>query len=1195
MTSIRDVFDLPSREEITAQEFVIKLDGDYPPEVEQKLVKDYVFTPTVTKELPLILDKMRHVQERRADMGRFIHGSFGSGKSHFMSLLSMMLRDRAKVWSKDADAIRAAEPHRAWIRDAKLLVVSVHMLSADDERFDRMLYDAANVALRRDGKQAFEFLHVDGVLDEMRREAEVYKDAFWGQLEDAGIVGSQADFDELARGSLQEREDLVRPYLEFKGRDTASAGVDPNWGKGLDALAEHVKAQGFGGLVFMVDEMLLWLGEKDRPGFTKAINDLNTIVDHPGGARAVPVYVFLARQRRLREFFPDMVDDEAMEAHLDHHSKRFEQTTLQDVELRHICAQRVLRKKDEAAVQKVVDGLMDAHKKALPELIGAVEDGAEYLRDVYPFHPALIEMLIDVSSLMQRERTALRLLYELLVIHYPDLPLGQFLPVGSAFEAVFPEGETPQGRRKLDDLQSVHRVYYERFRPAMQQMLQVGTEVLGFDFGDESYRVLDQLVKTALLAELSPRLKGGTGISVERLVRLNDADMVGHSDRGKLANARRALIELARKCPNNLQVVGDAKDARVLVVLHGANLEEYLQRARSKVGSHHVRFRVFAGILRKALGLEGAKGWGASDVKGTIDVKWKGTTRRGSVWIQNVRELANADFQPDKGEQFRILVDYPWDDAGKTVEADRERARNARKKQGNSAAVCWLPRHMHSHELDALTDYAAADYLCSPEAEELFTNLGAHDTQQLRQQADSRRSMMQRTVVDSLSRLYGDHGELLPLMDGLKLEVRGHELDQSLRRVGQAVLDRQYPEHPVFGIAPKAGALRSLGDWLVQTAELPEQSRGFEDVDVKPLQELGAPLELLRLGQTKGRLSTDTRYIKAVQERLAGERVKWDPIDELLAAEPYGFEVAVRSLFLVFVARLHGFRVTEADGTAITPEVGTKLRPGLVLERARVVDVAAWARARDLGPALFDGLTVPDAHRTISAQDRYVEALRRAGRATREDLQDLHRAIVGYIGEGKQAPRLATLKDALKRLAPLATSDDSHATLVAWLAQWPDDATDALRVAVRKAKDARDAVDAVQKHSLAQVRSVPAQHPMRGQADAIEADLESVLTADGAALTVEAVESWNGRAADFVRGLIAQPPPPPPPDSPTPPPERPTPPPSPPTADPTDVVYSQTVDVGDGDALTDFWVSAREKLKATGKGRVNVRILIEDD
>jgi len=48
--------------------------------------------------------------------------------------------------------------------------------------------------------------------------------------------------------------------------------------------------------------------------------------------------------------------------------------------------------------------------------------------------------LIAVTALMQRERSALRLLYEFLVIHHPTLTLGQFLPMGSAFAAIFPRG-----------------------------------------------------------------------------------------------------------------------------------------------------------------------------------------------------------------------------------------------------------------------------------------------------------------------------------------------------------------------------------------------------------------------------------------------------------------------------------------------------------------------------------------------------------------------------------------------------------------------------------------------------------------------------------------------------------------------------------------------------------------------------------
>ena len=103
----------------------------------------------------------------------------------------------------------------------------------------------------------------------------------------------------------------------------------------------------------------------------------------------------------------------------------------------------------------------------LPALLAGAD--IDYLRDVYPFHPALIEMLVDVTSLMQRERSALRLLYELLVLHYPDLPLGEFLPVGSAFAAIFPESGV-EASKKVELMQDIHHQYYSRLAPAMQKM-----------------------------------------------------------------------------------------------------------------------------------------------------------------------------------------------------------------------------------------------------------------------------------------------------------------------------------------------------------------------------------------------------------------------------------------------------------------------------------------------------------------------------------------------------------------------------------------------------------------------------------------------------------------------------------------------------------------------------------------------------
>ncbi len=1170
-------FDLPSREDITAQEFVVKLAEDDDAVVEQKLIADYVFTPTVERELPVILEQMRHVLERGEELGRFIHGSFGSGKSHFMALLGMLLEDHEGAWAKDAAIVRTLASHRSWIRQARPLVVRLHMLTADDARFDRMAYQAANRALERAGCAPFEYLHVQGVLDEMEREAGQYGDAFWSRLHEAGVVASQNAFRLLVDGELDDREQLARAYLAFKGRDADSAGIDPNWAEGLQRLTAHVKAAGFGGLVFLVDELLLWLGEKTKPEFTKAINQLNVMVDHTDGRRAVPLFVFVARQRRLKEFFPDMVSDDPMEEHLDHHSKRFETTTLQDVELRHICRQRVLKRKDPAAVEGVIDALAEQHKKLLPAILQGGD--VAYLRDVYPFHPALIETLIDVSSLMQRERTALRLLYELLVIHYPTLPLGSFLPVGSAFEAIFPEDEKPQGRRKLDDLASVHRLYYESFRPAMRQMRAQAETDEGLSFDDADYRVLDQLVKTALLAELSTRLKAG-GLTVERLVRLNEVDVAGHTDRGKMTKARQALVELARRV-HKLQVTGDGKEARVGIVLHGANVEEHLERARGKVAQHNVRLKAFSAVLKEALGLEGRE-WEEGAHEGRHRVAWKGTRRSGSVAIKNVRALSNAEFRPEPGERFRILIDYPWDEPGFNVEADLQRAQQVRRREGTIPTVCWLPRHMTSHELDALSDYAAADYLCSSAGAELLEGLAPHDRTQVVQQADARRAMMKKQVVESLSRLYREHGQVYALIDGVLDHAPELELGKNLDRFAQSLLDRQYPQHPTFGVEPSSKNMQVVCQWLLGAADAADGAMAFEDGDAKVLKGLAVALELVDLGQTGGRLRQDTRYLKAVLDQAGGERVPWGPIDELLAGPPYGFEPVTRNLLLLFVARLHSYRVLDEAGSMLSLELDNRVRTGLVLERAQLVSVAEWSRLRELGPALLS-VTAPDPHRTVSEQDRYATLLRECGAEVRKALTTLHQSIQELLAEATSSSRLERIRTAQQRLAPLVRGGETHAMLRELLELWPDDTSDPVRELCRGVEPLSRALGGVQRHTVSHLRNVPAGHPKRSEVDARLDELSGLVADATAPLTEASVTLWNERAAKLVGAIIATHAPP-----------LPTPRSQPESALGGAADFDATVDTSDPDALTDLWKRLRSQLEAKG-GRVHIRVAVKSE
>ena len=1183
MTTITEAFELPRPEDIRAMGFVVKLRELDPGsgEVEQ-LARDYVITPAVEKELPRILDDMRQVFERGEEYGRFIHGSFGSGKSHFMTMLSLLVEGAAPAWKKFRPLLNAH--HEAWLAKAGLLVVRIHMLSVRGKStgLDRAVYEGFNAALRRRGKAPFEFLNVEAIFDEVRREAKEYGDIVWKRLEAASIVGGREDFEAIASGSPQAKERFARAWLKYKGRDAAGAGIDPRWTEGLARMAEHAKAQGFGGIVLMVDEFLLWLAEKSGQEFVAEINSLNVIVDHNTGQRPAPIFVFVARQRNLQEFFPDLVDESKIHEHLDHHAKRFEITKLQDVELRHIVRGRVLRPKNADAVKAAVSSLADRHQKVLPALLAGGD--IDYLRDVYPFHPALIEMLVDVTSLMQRERSALRLLYELLVVHYPRLPLGEFLPVGSAFSAIFPESGV-EASKKVELMQDIHHQYYSRLAPAMAKMAEEG----GADFNDERRRALDQVVKTVLLAEVSPRLKQG-GLTIERLVQLNAVDVEGETFRGRMRVAETDLLALSQRVPD-LQVAGQGKTALVRYVLGRVSLGEILGRARSKVDNPAQRFKVFWGALRQALGVAGTKGFeDGGPNEGDWELSWRRTRRRGRIRLGNVREMSYEDFAPPDGT-FKVLVDYPWDEPGHTVDEDRLRATNVRKKQGLLHTVCWLPRHMSPTELGVLTELAAVRYLLSDAGQQdLLETLGPQDKSKVLDQAGIRQKTLEGQLGDLLEEVYVRHGEFFALISDIDSSRPRETLADNLEHIATLLMDRRYPQHPTFLAEPRKQDLEALLGWMVDAGEA-SVSVAYDETVGKALKTLGQPLELANLGQTKASLRLDSRYIKDVLQRADQDSVAWTPIADNLR-ETYGFQPLLVDLFLCFLCQRDHRALQEVDGEPVEVRIGMPQATRLRLQRGKLVSAADWHRLRDLGNQLFEERR-PAAHRSLQAQDRFTAALRTQGQAKRTVLQGLHSRLV-HLGV-QQGARLAELSTANTRLVPLAQSTtDSHKVLSELLAAWPDDSADALRTLVQQAESLRDALAELNEHARTNLMA-GVSHPVVGtEVSAHLGALDGRLAAAQAEqpLSKEWISTWNRKAQELIKRLIEQPRGPQPPQ---PQPGGGVQPPAPPPPAPRAVLVKARVDPGDAGAVSSFLAQVRQALAEQGARPFNVALVREED
>lgn len=1207
--TIRDVFDLPRPEDIRAMGFVIKLAESSPNADEaRRMVTDYVITPTVERELPRILDDMKQVFDRGEEYGRFIHGSFGSGKSHFLTMLSLLLEKSQPAWDKFRPlfaAHRGAQVKKGktdvdpegWLAQANLLVVRIHMLSVRGRQtgLDRAIYDGFNQALARRGKAPFEFLNVESIFEEVRREAKAYGDIVWKNLETAGVVGGKADFEALASGSPKERERFARTWLKWKGRDASEAGIDPRFSEGLRRMGEHARAQGFGGIVLMLDEFLLWLAEKSGQEFVREINDLNVIVDHNTGQRPAPIFVFVARQRNLREFFPDLVDETKIHEHIDHHAKRFEVTKLEDVELRHIVKGRVLKPKDPSAIKGAVSALAERQQKVLPALLAGAD--VEYLRDVYPFHPALIGMLVDVTSLMQRERSALRLLYELLVIHYPELPLGEFLPVGSAFEALFPPSGV-EASKEVERMQDIHHQYYVRLQPAIQRMAEESGE-----FTPERKRALDQFVKTVLLAEVSPKLKG-SGLTIERLVQLNSADIEGETFRGQTRVAETDLLALSQLVPD-LQVAGQGKTALVRYVLGRVSLSEILARARSKVDSPAKRFEIFWAALKRGLGVADQKGFEAGGAnEGDLDLPWRRTKRRGRLKLGNVREMSYDDFEPPRGA-FAVLVDYPWDEPGHTVDEDRLRAANFRKTKGNRFSVCWLPRHMSPTELNVLTEVAAVRYLISEAGqEELLSTFGPQDRSKVLEQATIRGQTLEGQLDELLREVYVHHGEFLALTSDIDGSRPRPTLSENLEHIATLLMDRQFPQHPQLGAEPKKADVEALLAWMVAAGET-NVSVTYDEPTAKVLRSLGQPLELVNLGQTKASLRLDSRYIKDVLQQADKDSVKWKNIAEHLGTV-YGFQPLLCDLFLCFLCQRDHRALQEVNGEPIEVKIGMSptLSDQVVLQRGKLVGAPEWHRLRDLGNQLF-GLARPQAHRSLQGQDRFAKQMQEAGQGRRTVLQALHQSLIGLgVPRGARLEELATANTRLVALAHSTT--DSFKVLSELLAAWPDDTSDPLRAVVQGCESIRNALGILNENTLKNLKA-GVNHPalgieLREHLSALDTRLAAAQAAQP--LTAEWVKSWNHAAQQLVQRMVehavAQPP-----ATPasalvqTPPPPTPYVPASPaapvqPGGNPR-VLYESRIDPRDPDSVTRLLAEVRKALGRITEGPVKVALVRVED
>jgi len=88
-------------------------------------------------------------------------------------------------------------------------------------------------------------------------------------------------------------------------------------------------------------------------------------------------------------------------------------------------------------------------------------------RQVYPFSPALVTTLVAVSAVLQRERTAIKVMLQLLVDQRETLRLGDLVPVGDLFD-VIAEGDEAFSEGMRQHFEAAKRLYHQKLLPMLE-------------------------------------------------------------------------------------------------------------------------------------------------------------------------------------------------------------------------------------------------------------------------------------------------------------------------------------------------------------------------------------------------------------------------------------------------------------------------------------------------------------------------------------------------------------------------------------------------------------------------------------------------------------------------------------------------------------------------------------------------------
>ena len=897
---ISELLDLP--EQVRSGDFVLNLSkGVTEPE---KTLERYVVTPQLVECFDDSLNLIKSAVEANSSKAAYLHGSFGSGKSHFMAVLSLILDHNSEVRSvKELQPV--CDDHK-WVEEKNFLLVPYHMVNAKDMETAIFRGYVDFVAEKHPTDPLPGVYLADSIFEDARRYRATLNDdeKFFAQLNQGKSGGEQSakprfgkmkhvkltsegwdasSFEAALDAPPRSNErallvgDLVKNiFSAFKdiahAHDEAYVELD----EGLGIMSAHAQSLGYDGLILFLDEFILWLATHsgNLDFVQREANKLVKVVESRKAERPIPIISFVARQRDLRDLIGSSVagiDQVNLSDILSHMEGRFDMITLEDRNLPMIAQKRVMKPRNEACRAELLDGYEQAIQlqPEVMEILLSKEGNKELFKQVYPFSPALIKALIAISSALQRTRTALKIMAELLDKRKSTLMLGDIVPLGDLWDVVADGDDTFSDVLRIR-FKFAKDLYSNKFLPMLEEQhsvdLEVDQEKAKTD--DEVARKLsafendNRLIKSLLLAALVEGEETLKDMTCAKLAALNHGSVKSRFSGREYQTVKNKFQDWSG-LHGEIRMSGDATNPTVSLQLVGVDTDQIIKAARAydRPGERQLKIKR---MLLKSFGMPEQ-----DDMFFSHKFWWRGTQRFCDVLFENVRRTTDEALRSG-GDDWKLIIDFPFDNEGKSPQDDIDRVDKFKEKGESQKTLIWLPEFFSTKTQSELGQLVVIDHLLrGNNLDQHASDLSAQDRETARTILESRQSALASKLQSVVEAAYGirnlshpgslddsydiKDSQFTSLFPSLTLQRPvGSSLGDGMEHLLDQALTHQFPKHPKFGQDIKVN--KQMRDVLqvCQEAAHTQDGRIFvEDSGVrKALKHVCDPLELGSMGET---------------------------------------------------------------------------------------------------------------------------------------------------------------------------------------------------------------------------------------------------------------------------------------------------------------------------------------------------------